>query len=357
MQDYPFRIFMPSPQPEEVETRRLDEWQSLVSDLVLPMRAEASENLKTGQEDGHFFGRLRFGRFGPSTWLEVTGSGQQLHRSPAEVGNSLGEWLFVSTMTHASGWLVTANERKLIEQGETVFVDSAQPFSLSFDQDFSFVSAMLPRKDLLIYQPHAIRAHACRVSEPVGSALHAFLHSLATGHGSMDRRLSVESRRLYDHFVGLMLLAIEPIALSSPRNPPSHSEILISRIQGALLAALSQPEINSQWIAQRFNLSVRQVQRIFKAQNTTVSRWLLEQRLDRCAESLADPEQSSLAIGEIASNWGFSDLSYFSRAFARRHGHRPGRFRALSLTVPLDHADAQRRRERKGALRNKEVLK
>lgn len=306
---------------------RVAEWQSLLSEMILPVRPEVTGLPLLDETLEEFSGRMRIGQFGPSAWLEIEASAQTLHRGPAEIKASEGPYLFISTMTRGYGWLVADGKRKRIECGQTVFVDSAQPYDLEFDQRFAFVSTMLPRSDLLAYQPHAPGAHACRVPEPVGSALHSFLKALASTGPSPDGSQASPGRRLYDHFVGLALSAIEPIALAAPANPPSSSEVLISHIQGSLLASLARPELNSSWVAERFGLSLRQVQRLFRTRGTTVAKWVLEQRLQRCAEALVDPAMTEQSIGDIAHDWGFNDLSYFSRSFSRRYGCQPKQFR------------------------------
>lgn len=313
--------------PKAPLATRVADWQSLLSDMVLPVRAEVELTADNQPGQTEFTGGLRMGRFGPAAWLEIDASAQILHRGSAEIMASEGRWLFASTMTRGYGWLHASGERQLVECGQTVFVDSAQTFSLEFNADFAFVSAMLPRAELLVYQPHAPGAHATRVPEPVGSALHSFLESLGGHEVSEESVRLAGARRLYDHFVGLVLSAIEPLAISAPQNRLTPSELLLSRIRGALLASLSYPELNTAWVAQRFNLSMRQVQRLFKADGTTVSKWVMEQRLCRCAEELAESPASVRSIGEIARSWGFADFSYFSRSFSNRYGVPPTLFR------------------------------
>jgi AraC family transcriptional activator of tynA and feaB len=56
-------------------------------------------------------------------------------------------------------------------------------------------------------------------------------------------------------------------------------------------------------------------------------KWVWSQRLDRCASDLKAPLLKSRTIGEIAYQWGFSDVSHFSRAFKQRFGATPREWR------------------------------
>ena len=56
-----------------------------------------------------------------------------------------------------------------------------------------------------------------------------------------------------------------------------------------------------------------------------------DRRLDGIARDLGDPAMADRTIGAIAFDWGFSDLSHFTRRFKQRFGCRPRDWRAGSL--------------------------
>jgi AraC-like DNA-binding protein len=65
------------------------------------------------------------------------------------------------------------------------------------------------------------------------------------------------------------------------------------------------------------------VQRLFEAEGTTFSEYLIDQRLARAHRLLCDPDASQTAISTIAYDVGFGDLSYFNRRFRRQYGLTP----------------------------------
>ncbi len=295
--------------PEE----RLTRWQEQLSTLVLPIRAAVDPHPSARQ---NFSGFFRLGRFGQGAYLVVRGSPQRMERKRSELRASRGQWLFASSMIEGDGYL-QANDKSLkVRPGQTSFVDSAQPFALEFRCDFTFVSAMLPRSELLAYQSLAPKAHGTLVDPPAGPALHGFLSALATetDQGVADR--------LYDHFAGLMLSAIEPISGQADADLRMRDSI-----RSYVLSALSCPELSTVMVAERFGLSTRKVQRLFQAEGTTLMLWVRDQRLQRCARDLVNDENAGKSVSSIAQRWGFGDMSYFSRCFARRFGQSPSRFR------------------------------
>jgi AraC-like DNA-binding protein len=87
-------------------------------------------------------------------------------------------------------------------------------------------------------------------------------------------------------------------------------------------------------VAARHRLPVRYVQRLFEAEGTTFTEFLLEQRLARVHRMLIDPRFAGHAISMIAIDAGFHHLSYFNRAFRTRFGASPSDVRAQ---VRRDH--------------------
>ena len=80
-------------------------------------------------------------------------------------------------------------------------------------------------------------------------------------------------------------------------------------------------------VAYRFHVTPRSVQRLFEIDGTTFSKYLLDRRLARACEMLAEPQREGSSICEIALQAGFGDISYFNRCFRRRFGGSPSRLR------------------------------
>ncbi|MFE9028201.1 helix-turn-helix transcriptional regulator [Streptomyces iakyrus] len=57
------------------------------------------------------------------------------------------------------------------------------------------------------------------------------------------------------------------------------------------------------------------------------SRYILEQRLGKARQVLADPGYRHLTIAEVAHCWGFASQAHFTRVFRSRFGRTPGETR------------------------------
>jgi len=83
-------------------------------------------------------------------------------------------------------------------------------------------------------------------------------------------------------------------------------------------------------IAAHLAVTPRYLQRLFEADGTTFSAFLLAQRLARAYRMLCDSQFSDRPVGAIAYSVGFGDLSYFNRCFRRRYGATPRDIREAS---------------------------
>ncbi|CAN5123166.1 AraC family transcriptional regulator [soil metagenome] len=81
-------------------------------------------------------------------------------------------------------------------------------------------------------------------------------------------------------------------------------------------------------VAARLGITPRYVNMLFETEGVTFSEFVLAQRLTRAHRMLCDPRFSGRAIGWIAFEAGFSDLSYFNRTFRRHYGVTPTDVRA-----------------------------
>jgi AraC-like DNA-binding protein len=117
------------------------------------------------------------------------------------------------------------------------------------------------------------------------------------------------------------LCAVAANTLQKPieRAPKSH----LHRIQTYILENLQDSNLSVGSIATANGISIRYLHTLFASNFTTVSRWVLEQRLERCRDALSARTDSKCVVKDVAFQWGFADSSHFSRVFKKRYGISP----------------------------------
>ena len=91
----------------------------------------------------------------------------------------------------------------------------------------------------------------------------------------------------------------------------------------AIQRRLRQPGLTAANVAKSIGISERYVHKLLARSGYRFRDYLIGRRLDGIARELKDPAKAHLPIGTIAFDWGFSDLSHFTRRFSPRFACRP----------------------------------
>jgi AraC-like DNA-binding protein len=138
---------------------------------------------------------------------------------------------------------------------------------------------------------------------------------------SMDSKLlNLSVRHVHD----LLALAIGPTAdFAETARTRGLRAARLKQAKSYIVAHSHQRDTSVATVAANLNVTPRYVQRLFEADGTTFSEFLMAQRLTRAHRMLCDPSFSHAAISTIAYDVGFGDLSYFNRRFRRLYGFTP----------------------------------
>lgn len=151
--------------------------------------------------------------------------------------------------------------------------------------------------------------------------LHLFLKGLPIETPSL-RRLAV------DHFHDLVAMAVG--ATHDATETANGRGMRAARMR-AIKADIAQNlewDVTADMLAARHRVSPRYIRKLFEDENTSLSQFVLGQRLVRVYRMLGDPRYAHRTIGAIAFEAGFGDLSTFNRDFRRHFGLTPSDVRA-----------------------------
>jgi AraC-like DNA-binding protein len=90
-----------------------------------------------------------------------------------------------------------------------------------------------------------------------------------------------------------------------------------------IAANLGDCNLRAVAVAGRLGISPRYVHKLFEAEGSSFSAFVLDQRLARAYRILTDPRFIHRPIGSIAFDMGFGDLSHFNHCFRRSYGSTP----------------------------------
>jgi len=102
----------------------------------------------------------------------------------------------------------------------------------------------------------------------------------------------------------------------------------LSAIKSDILENLRQQSFSIYGIASRHGIPVSYVRPLFAAEGTSLTDFILQQRLAAAHDMLRDARFAGRAINAIAFEVGFGGVANFNRAFRRRYVMKPSDMRA-----------------------------
>jgi AraC-like DNA-binding protein len=109
----------------------------------------------------------------------------------------------------------------------------------------------------------------------------------------------------------------------SPRYRTSRSDRVLHASPKLDIDVNLDGDLSIGTMAARHRLPVRYVQRLFEAEGTSCTEFVLEQRLARARRILVNRRLARLKTSNVAIEAGFSKMSHFYATFRRRYGTSP----------------------------------
>ncbi len=219
---------------------------------------------------------------------------------------------------------LTQDDRTVkLKPGSVVWHTTSKPIRLDFPEQTSSLHISVGRQLMRSRIGNIDAMQLLDSSAPATGLAVDFIRSLAGRIGSMDAALHP---RLADHVLDLIAMALasdgRKAELSAPR------ELALRRLKAEIEKRLADPNLKPANAAALAGMSVRYANMLLAEEGLSLERYIVQRRLERCRQALADPLQARRMIGDIAFAWGFSDHSHFTRRFRAAFGMTPAEYRA-----------------------------
>ncbi|MDI2129005.1 helix-turn-helix domain-containing protein [Yinghuangia seranimata] len=279
--------------------------------------------------DGPFEGRITADRCG---YLEVSTIDADPHRvcrTPRLITPDRRD--FVVVALPAAGTVSVRQHGRTAEvtPGDMVVFDTSRPYVLDFRERVRVQTFRVPRRVVTTTDTAlgAVAGTAIRADHGVAAMLAPFLTNLAASVGTCDGTVG---DRLAGHVVDLVgtLVAERTGRAGDGAESPAKTE-LIRRVRGYINEHLADPDLSPLSIAAAHHISLRYLYQLFAAEDSTVSRWIQQRRVEEAGRELADGNRMGDGVFTVARRWGFVNASHFSRAFRSVHGMSPSDWRRL----------------------------
>lgn len=299
-------------------TERAEFWTDVVSRHVTPIQIEP-------RGSGALRGEIHAVPVGAAGVAQVSGQGIRALHTGAHIARGTAH--LHAVCVHLCG--ETRIERRgivtALQPGDIFITDSREEFALDLAGPWRHLVIALPTQwlDARWDGTKGIAAAVIR-SRPLArlwashlSAAFAQAESISQAAATLFVRHSVEL---------LVQILNEADAEHLSRTDAWRRAVYLHACQ-LIASRYAEPGLNPESIAREIGVSSRTLMRIFAANNETIMRRVLDERIRQAARLLTAPATVDRSVTEIALMCGFNDVSHFGRSFAARMHATPTEWR------------------------------
>lgn len=266
--------------------------------------------------------------------LMVTGKmhGSENQRTRERMADGLDDLAMAVNL--GGRYVVRQRQREIVlDDGEATLFSMGEPCSLMHWPPGHFVALRFPRSQIMprIANADDVCLRPIRAGTLPLKLLTGYVNIVQDSETAADAGLQ---HAFASHIYDL-------VALTAGATRDAAQEAQGRGLRAARLHAikrdigenLDRPDLSVAAIAGRHGCTPRFIQRLFEAEGTTFTEYVLTQRLARAHRLLCDPRLAEEKVSTVAFDAGFGDLSYFYRVFRRRYGVSPSDVREQTRRV------------------------
>jgi len=211
--------------------------------------------------------------------------------------------------------------------GDFTLCDGARPLDAQLSPGAQLVAVSIP--DALLRKhvpcPEVVVAMSLRgergprrlLAELVGGLWHELRA------GAIDAE---SGQRMAVALLQLLSAAYADIARAQPERF-SVTDAQRMRVLNHIEAHLSDPDLSPTSVARACRMTPRYLHYLFRGQELTASKYILQRRLEESAAALVSPARRGSSVTDIGLDHGFNSPTHFGRVFRARYGMTPREYR------------------------------
>lgn len=245
-------------------------------------------------------------------------------RRAAEMAYDAREVLGLQLVVSGQEILTIGGSEVSLSAGDILIWDNTRPISFEVKEPLRKLSIILPLSRFKHWLPTSWYTIDKKIAKSSlsGRLLSAFMHNMSQ---TMFDRDDVNGDALVEATVGLLIDALAPARGEVDDQSLRRAQTM--RVYDIINQHVSDGDLTPRKIAALAKISVRYLHWLFEAEGTTVTRYIIQERLQRCRRELGNPAMASRTITDIAFSWGFQNSAHFSRRFKQEFGSSPYSFR------------------------------
>jgi AraC-like DNA-binding protein len=275
-----------------------------------------------------FQARLEYGALGDAILFKAAATPHYYARSLSSPKAMLPSPIVLGFQSTGSARIRQEDKSYVLHPGDWCLWDTLKPLeSWAMTRSAEILSVTLPRPSDPELQQLLSKGMAKRFDGKIGVS-RVLQKNLIEIFGQLSCLSSTSGNALCRAVTTMAWDALRE-HLAVPAATLICRDLLIARAKAYIEAHLADPGLPIASVADACGVSIRSIHRAFAHDPAdSVSRYIWNRRLNRCADALRDDKEAGHRITEICLSWGFNSTSHFSRLFKERFGVSPQTYRA-----------------------------
>lgn len=236
--------------------------------------------------------------------------------------------LWLGLVQQGQAWFEQSGRQAVLPAGSMVLYDSAKEFNFEIDSQALHI-LRIPRQLLIRRFPNVEKFTAITLdaNQPGMVPLREML--LQASSNDMILTHDDVAIRYFDMMLDMLVFSLE---VADNTNVGDRYDNLYEKIMRYIRAHLQDDDLSLEMIAKAHYVSPRTVIRAFSTRQKTPMSMVWQERLLACRHALQDKRARS--VSQVAIEFGFKDLSHFSRAFRQAFGYAPSALLKQEIVLP-----------------------
>lgn len=246
---------------------------------------------------------------------------------PTQAVSDLADDIIIQTVISGEIHVRQFERTSHLRAGDTVVYSAEYPSTFVFYGTHEMGVVRVPRRVLMISSElGSVVGKNLAEARHIGPVLHSFLVHL-TGHASSMSICQME--RLSTNLADLVASAADAVCTPMTQQSRDRKRLLLERVKMIIRDNLGNQELTPEKVAEISKMSTRYINRLFEDEDTSLARFIWDERIARAASMLSDPAMRRRQVSEVAYYAGFKNLSHFSTVFRERFGVTPRKYRDM----------------------------
>lgn len=217
--------------------------------------------------------------------------------------------------------------RDAVTSADDIFlIDPRRRFTIEIGPGIRSLVVKVPRSELKarVGDVSALTARPIAGRKPIAGLASGFLAMLAA---RADAIKGSAAGKIAQQALDLVALAFEGETQNGAAKLSSSRTTTVLRLKATIEARLHDPALKPPLAAAAAGISIRYANALLSQEGTSLERFIVSRRLQRCRQALTDPAQLFRTVTDIAYSFGFADVSHFTRRFRAQFGCSPSECR------------------------------